>query len=207
MLICISLKTLHWIVEWCGLNQGNCLFSDRAPARVCILSFQTSHGLNTVMLRHDKPPAEVPGQQACCVPGFLSSPRHALWLSWCFAWVLPNDLHQKQLVLISLPAYALKHTEIRRFPSVHEDTGGDADRDKYIFVRWKWGHTRKKQDTILISEQQSLWCKKWRFKSNLHCCWIYLIKSGIYGRYFSHVLLIDLSRVRRTLSRESKTTG
>lgn len=159
MLIYIILKTLHWIVELCGLNQGNWLFSDQAPTWVCILSFQTSHGLNTFMLRQDTPPAEsVPGKQARTVFRHFSSLLDTLYGSLA---VFPKSclitFHQKHLVYHQSPTYFLKHTEILRFPSVHKDTGEYIDIDKYIFVRQKYNHTRKKQDTMLISLYNSLY--------------------------------------------------
>lgn len=88
------------------------------------------------MLRHDKPPAEAPGQQACCVPRFLSPPGHAPWLPCCVAQVVPENFYQKQLVILSLPDPAPDgHPEMGRRPGVHKDTGETIDTGKHIFVR------------------------------------------------------------------------
>lgn len=123
-------------MELCGLDQGNWLFSGQAPTRVYILSFQASHGLNTVMLRHDEPPAEAPGQPARVLFRHFSPFLATLCGTPA---VCPGSclitLHQNQLVTISLPAYSLKHAEMLRFPSVDKDTGEHLDVDKYIFVR------------------------------------------------------------------------
>lgn len=89
------------------------------------------------MLRHDKPPAKVSGQQAWIefqhFPLLLChAPYSSLAVSHRSCLLA---FHQKELVIINLSAYSLKHTEILRFPSVHKDTHQYIDLDQYIFVR------------------------------------------------------------------------
>lgn len=212
MLIYIILKTLHWIVESCGLNQGNWLFSDQAPTWVCILSFQTSHGLNTVMLRHDKPPAEsVPGPQARTVCWHFSPLLDTLYGSLAvFLKLCLITFHQKQFI-IGLLAYSLKHTEILRFPSVHKDTDEYIDIDKYIFVRQKYDHTRKKQDTMLISLYNSpYYVRNWGLKAAFivglfNKIW-HLLKVLFTCTGLDNAVDLFIQNVKRIIPKECKIT-
>lgn len=60
MHVWINFQQLMSGVVWFKLTQINGCTQTKSGAR-CLYIFQTSHGLNTVMLRHDKPAAEVLG--------------------------------------------------------------------------------------------------------------------------------------------------